>query len=158
MKNVIWILVLSFVMVGCNGKGNQEESGVAFKTLIVTKSNLQLSQDYPASIEGRQSIKIIPRIEGYLQNVHIKEGQCVKRGQTLFTIDQTLYKAEVTAAEANVAVAEANVAEAVQKSVLAPLEQAINGVDNMTYMTSSVSNGSASISIYFKQGTNPDML
>lgn len=48
-------------------------------------------------------------------------------------------------------------AEAVQKSVLAPLEQAINGVDNMTYMTSSASNGMASISIYFKQGTNADM-
>ncbi len=48
-------------------------------------------------------------------------------------------------------------AETVQKSVLAPLEQAINGVDNMTYMTSSASNGSASISIYFKQGANPDM-
>lgn len=48
-------------------------------------------------------------------------------------------------------------AETVQKSVLAPLEQAINGVDNMTYMKSSASNGSASISIYFKQGTNADM-
>ena len=48
-------------------------------------------------------------------------------------------------------------AETVQKSVLAPLEQAINGVDNMTYMTSSASNGSASISIRFKQGTNADM-
>ena len=48
-------------------------------------------------------------------------------------------------------------AEAVQKSVLAPLEQAVNGVDNMMYMTSSASNGSASISIFFKQGTNADM-
>lgn len=48
-------------------------------------------------------------------------------------------------------------AEAVQKSVVAPLEQAINGVDNMTYMTSSASNGSAWIQIFFKQGTNPDM-
>ena len=48
-------------------------------------------------------------------------------------------------------------AEAVLKSVLAPLEQAINGVDNMTYMKSSASNGSASISIFFKQGTNADM-
>lgn len=48
-------------------------------------------------------------------------------------------------------------AETVQKSVLAPLEQAINGVDNMTYMTSSASNGSASVTIYFKQGTNADM-
>lgn len=48
-------------------------------------------------------------------------------------------------------------AETMLKSVLAPLEQAINGVDNMMYMTSSASNGSASISIYFKQGTNADM-
>ena len=48
-------------------------------------------------------------------------------------------------------------AEAVQKSVLAPLEQAINGVDNMTYMKSSASKGSASISISFKQGSNADM-
>ncbi len=48
-------------------------------------------------------------------------------------------------------------AETVQKSVVAPLEQAINGVDNMTYMTSSASNGSASVTIYFKQGTNADM-
>lgn len=48
-------------------------------------------------------------------------------------------------------------AEVVQKSVLAPLEQAINGVDNMTYMTSSASNGSASINVYFKQGTDPDI-
>lgn len=47
--------------------------------------------------------------------------------------------------------------EAIRKSVLAPLEQAINGVDNMTYMTSSASSGSASISIFFKQGTNADM-
>ena len=49
-------------------------------------------------------------------------------------------------------------AETVQKSVVAPLEQAINGVDNMMYMTSSASNGSASISICFKQGTNADMV
>lgn len=49
-------------------------------------------------------------------------------------------------------------ATAVQNSVIVPLEQAINGVENMTYMTSDASNtGSASITIYFKQGTNPDM-
>ena len=48
-------------------------------------------------------------------------------------------------------------AEAVQKSVVAPLEEAINGVDNMMYMTSSAGNGSASITIFFAQGTNADM-
>lgn len=49
-------------------------------------------------------------------------------------------------------------AETVQKSVIVPLEEAINGVEDMTYMTSTASNtGSASINVYFKQGTDPDM-
>lgn len=50
-------------------------------------------------------------------------------------------------------------AETVQKSVIVPLEEAINGVENMTYMTStSTNNGSGSITVYFKQGTDPDMV
>ena len=49
-------------------------------------------------------------------------------------------------------------ADAVMKSVIQPLEEAINGVENMTYMESTATNsGSADISIYFKQGTDPDM-
>ena len=49
-------------------------------------------------------------------------------------------------------------AEAVQKSVIVPLEEAINGVENMTYMTSTASNtGSAEITVYFKQGSDADM-
>ena len=48
-------------------------------------------------------------------------------------------------------------AETVQKSVVMPLEEAINGVEGMTYMTSSASNGSASVTIYFEQGANADM-
>lgn len=48
-------------------------------------------------------------------------------------------------------------AEAVQKSVAVPIEESINGVENMTYMTSEVVDGSATITVYFKQGTDPDM-
>lgn len=49
-------------------------------------------------------------------------------------------------------------AETVQKSVVVPLEEALNGVENMMYMTSSsTNNGSARITIYFRQGTDPDM-
>src|SRR5574344_1481181 len=49
-------------------------------------------------------------------------------------------------------------AETLQKSVIVPLEESINGVENMIYMTSTATNsGSATISIYFKQGTNSDM-
>ncbi len=49
-------------------------------------------------------------------------------------------------------------AETVQKSVVVPLEEAINGVENMMYMVSSATNtGSATIQIYFRQGTDGDM-
>ncbi|MCM1176183.1 MAG: efflux RND transporter permease subunit [Clostridium sp.] len=49
-------------------------------------------------------------------------------------------------------------ADAVQKSVIVPLEEAINGVENMTYMTSTASNtGSGTITVYFKQGSDADM-
>ena len=49
-------------------------------------------------------------------------------------------------------------AETVQKSVVIPLEEAINGVEDMMYMVSSSTNsGSASIQIYFRQGTDGDM-
>ncbi len=49
-------------------------------------------------------------------------------------------------------------ADAIQKSVIAPLEEAINGVEGMMYMTSTASNsGRAQITVYFNQGTNPDM-
>ena len=49
-------------------------------------------------------------------------------------------------------------AETVQKSVIVPLEEAINGVEGMMYMSSSASNnGSASIGIFFRQGTDPNM-
>ena len=49
-------------------------------------------------------------------------------------------------------------AQTVLNSVIAPLEEQINGVENMMYMTSTASNnGEASIEVYFNQGTDPDM-
>ena len=49
-------------------------------------------------------------------------------------------------------------AETVQKAVVVPLEESINGVEDMTYITSTASNsGDATLNIYFKQGSNPDM-
>ena len=49
-------------------------------------------------------------------------------------------------------------ADAVMNSVIMPLEESINGVENMMYITSNATNsGTATIQVYFKQGTDPDM-
>jgi HAE1 family hydrophobic/amphiphilic exporter-1 len=49
-------------------------------------------------------------------------------------------------------------ADVIMKSVIVPIEEAVNGVEGMTYMTSSASNsGSATVTVYFEQGVNPDI-
>lgn len=49
-------------------------------------------------------------------------------------------------------------ADVIMKSVIIPIEEAVNGVEGMTYMTSSASNsGQATVTVYFKQGVNPDI-
>lgn len=49
-------------------------------------------------------------------------------------------------------------AETVLESIIIPIEEQINGVEDMTYMTSTASNsGTASINVFFKQGVNPDI-
>ena len=47
--------------------------------------------------------------------------------------------------------------DVIESTVAAPIESAVNGVEDMLYMTSSSKNGSYKLSIYFKVGTNPDM-
>ena len=103
------MLIAVVALMGCNQQEQQEETSASFETMTVSKQDITLEQSYPAQIEGRQSVKIIPRVEGYLRQICVKEGQRVKRGQVLFVIDQATYLAEVKAAEANVAVAKAGV-------------------------------------------------
>ena len=66
------------------------------------------------------------------------------------SVDQPIISVNVSYPGAN--------AETVQKAVIVPLEEAINGVEHMNYITSTASNtGDASIDIYFRQGTDADM-
>ena len=117
-KTVLYLLAIALLTVVCrplsSGEGKQQEQqednvAASFETMTVSKQDITLEQSYPAQIEGRQSVKIIPRVEGYLHQICVKEGQRVKKGQVLFVIDQATYQAEVKAAEANVAVAKAGV-------------------------------------------------
>lgn len=109
-KKVCFVLIAVAALTGCRQQEQQEDAAAAsFETMTVSKQDITLEQSYPAQIEGRQSVKIIPRVEGYLRQICVKEGQRVKKGQVLFVIDQATYQAEVKAAEANVAVAKAGV-------------------------------------------------
>jgi len=109
MRRNIWLLVLALLIIGCRKQQDEENAVKVFETMVVSRSDVTLEQSYPASIEGRQSVKIIPRVEGYLHSVRVKEGQRVRRGQVIFVLDQATYRAEVKSAVANAAVAQAAV-------------------------------------------------
>lgn len=109
-KNMAWILLL--VLTACGRRTATNDGAQEFKFMDVATKYVVLANNYSASIQGRQDIRIIPRVDGHLTDIFIKEGSKVHRGQTLFIIDQIAYQAALEAAQANVAVCEATVATA----------------------------------------------
>lgn len=100
-----------FFMSGC-GDAPSAMPRTGYDVISVATADKDISVSYPATIEGRQDIAIYPQVSGTISKVLITEGQKVRRGQTLFIIDQVPYKAALQMAEANVKAAEAGVATA----------------------------------------------
>lgn len=84
----------------------------SYKTLKVSTDDCELTTSYSASIQGRQDVNIMPQVGGQLQQILVKEGQRVSKGQTMFIIDQVSYRASLSTAQANLKAAETNLATA----------------------------------------------
>ena len=91
------------LMVSCQNKAQKEQNAPEIHELLtVTAQDYTLNEEYPASIHGAQDIKIIPRVEGHLMGVYVKEGERVREGQLLFRLDDAPSRAAVESANANV--------------------------------------------------------
>lgn len=116
MRRVKLIPTLALVAIAlftssCN-ESVKPKSEKSYKTLTVATSNTTVSTRYSASIRGEQFVDIRPQISGVITKIAITEGAKIKKGETLFVIDQVPYLAAVEVAEANVAAAESAVATA----------------------------------------------
>ena len=102
--NGLFILVTTLLlMVSCQNKTKNEQNEPEIHELLtVTAQDYTLDAEYPASIQGAQDIKIIPRVEGHLMGVYVKEGEPVREGQLLFRLDDAPSRAAVESANANV--------------------------------------------------------
>lgn len=105
------IVACSVVFAAC-GDGRRQEHMRSYATKIIETENVTLSQDYSATIRGQQDIEIFPQVSGTITRVCVTEGEEVRRGQTLFVIDQVPFEAALKMADANVEAAEAAVATA----------------------------------------------
>lgn len=105
------ILACCLAVAGCKqAPPAAMESG--YKVITLSPADRTLSSTYSATIRGRQDIEIYPQVNGTLTKVCVSEGQRVKRGQSLFIIDQVPYQAALQTALANVETAKASLATA----------------------------------------------
>lgn len=86
-----------------------KEDGATYKTMTVAPSKRTLRSSYTAKLQGRQMVEVRPQVSGIITAIKIREGEMVRRGQTLFVIDQVPYKAALEVARANVKSAETKV-------------------------------------------------
>lgn len=107
----ICTIVLS-AMTSCGEIQQQKTPVPEIATITVTTENSELNRTYPATIKGKADIDIRPQVTGFITKVLVDEGQKVKKGQVLFTLDQVQYRAAVDQAQAAVKVAETAVATA----------------------------------------------
>lgn len=84
----------------------------SYVTMKVEAADKELPTSYSATIRGRQDIDIYPQVSGTIEKLCVTEGQKVRRGQSLFIIDQVPYKAALKTATANVEVARSALATA----------------------------------------------
>ena len=73
----------------------------SFETMTVKKSDIELPYKFSARMKGQNDVTVTPQVGGQLMKICVTEGQQVKKGQTLFVIDQRNAQLELEAAQAN---------------------------------------------------------
>ena len=112
MRRFNVLLLAAMVLWGGCGRQTKKDDRKEYKTLSVKTESVILKSDYPAKFTGKQIVEIRPQISGTITRICINEGDRVRKGQTLFVIDQVPYEAALKQAEANVRIAEAKLATA----------------------------------------------
>lgn len=107
-KLSIAALLLAACLGSCREAAAPQQQ-IGYSVLTVEPSTVTLTESYSASVRGRQDIEIYPQVSGTIQRVCVKEGEKVRRGQSLFVIDRVPYEAALRTAVANVHAAEAQV-------------------------------------------------
>lgn len=87
---------------GGNDQQQQQQGAPQIAVMTVADSTTTLDRTYPATLKGKTDIDIRPQVTGFITKVHVDEGQQVRKGQVLFTLDQVQFQAAVEQAQAAV--------------------------------------------------------
>ncbi len=114
LKNSVLFLValLSAASCGPSGPQNTPPSAIPVTVQTVQATNAVYYDEYPATVSALNQVDLRPQINGYINGIHFKEGQHVKKGERLYSIDPQQYEGAYQQAAANLAAQEANLVRA----------------------------------------------
>ncbi|GAB3838888.1 efflux RND transporter periplasmic adaptor subunit [Hymenobacter jeollabukensis] len=107
---------LSALLAGCSAKGETEASAAQTAaaeqpslpvTRLVTRDTV-LFRKYVADIQALRNVELRGRVAGFLEHIHVDEGQPVKAGQLLFSINDAPFRTQITRAQAALSSAQAD--------------------------------------------------
>ena len=126
-KRNIWILVFCFLVIiviitssawfnqkTVAGIKSTEQKRIQIVSAVVEKSNVQIKLTANGTVTSQQTVEVRPQISAIVRTVHIKEGQFVRKGDKLFTLDARTESANLSKAEAQLAKSSADFSNAVR--------------------------------------------
>ncbi|HYW35264.1 MAG TPA: efflux RND transporter periplasmic adaptor subunit [Balneolaceae bacterium] len=111
LKFIIPIAICLFI-TACGGgsKSAPERQGVeSYPVLKIQRRSIVLTNSYPATLKGSQTIEIRPKVQGYITNIPVHEGDIVNKGEVLFQLRKDPFQQNVRSARADVQSAKASV-------------------------------------------------
>lgn len=113
-QNKFFISLIAVVLLtsSCGEEKRKAHDAVQYKTMVVSRKDMTLERRYSARLTGRQIVEVRPQVSGCITRILTNEGDAVRKGQTLFIIDQVPYRAALEVAVAARKSAEARLATA----------------------------------------------
>jgi membrane fusion protein (multidrug efflux system) len=117
VKNYL-IVVSLFSAASCGSKSAQQQQGMQAPPAVpvtvqqVTAGNAVYYDQYPATVTALNEVELRPQVSGYITGIYFKDGDKVRKGEKLYSIDQQQYQANYQQAVANLAVQQTNLVKA----------------------------------------------
>lgn len=93
---------IALLGISCSNKNDnyQQETKQSFQTIVVSNQSAKLEQSYPVVIKKQEDIEIRPRIDGFIDAIHVDEGSIVRKDQSLFKINSPASEQALKSAKA----------------------------------------------------------
>ena len=105
-------LLFLLLCTSCGEEKREKYEPQHYQTTVVSRKDMELERQFSARLTGRQIVEVRPQVSGCITSILTDEGEAVRKGQTLFIIDQVPFRAALEVAVAARKTAEARLATA----------------------------------------------